>query len=140
MNYILIVLILSAMMTSVIWIIQLIHYPAFHYISDKDWRTFHQMHMKGITPIVAPLMIIEFLFSLLWIYYDLGIFPTLNLIMLIVIWGSTFFIQVPLHQQITNNMDHMLIQKLIKTNWMRTGLWTIKSLLIAIGYTLEYYN
>ena len=46
-------------MVGVIWVIQLVHYPSFHFINKKDYEQFQDFHMKRITYIVMPTMLIE---------------------------------------------------------------------------------
>ena len=127
----------SGAMTGVIWIIQLIHYPAFTYIDHTRWADFHGFHTRGITPIVAPLMLIELALSLIWIYHDIAPLALTNLVFVLLLWLSTFFIQVPIHNQLVSIKDEKLIQKLIQTNWIRTLLWTSKTLLLLLGLTLN---
>lgn len=43
------------------------------------------------------------------------------------IWLSTFLIQVPIHQQLAKGKDLGLIDRLVRTNWIRTILWTLKA-------------
>jgi hypothetical protein len=124
-------------MTGVIWIIQLIHYPAFIYIDHTRWTDFHRLHTRGITPLVAPLMLIELALSIVWVYQDITPFSLTNLAFVLGLWLSTFIIQVPIHDQLVSIKDEKLIQKLIKTNWIRTILWTAKTLLLLQGLTLN---
>jgi hypothetical protein len=121
----------------VIWIIQLIHYPAFIYIDHTRWTDFHRLHTRGITPLVAPLMLIELALSIVWVYQDITPFSLTNLAFVLGLWLSTFIIQVPIHDQLVSIKDEKLIQKLIKTNWIRTILWTAKTLLLLQGLTLN---
>jgi hypothetical protein len=44
------------------------------------------------------------------------------------IWLVTFFVQVPLHNQLSDGYDESTVHKLINTNWIRTALWSLKSL------------
>lgn len=136
MSIFLLLILISALMTGVIWIIQLIHYPAFLYVDSEKWLGFHQMHVNGITPLVAPLMVGELGLSIYWVYINLTALPIIHLAMVLALWGSTFLIQVPIHNQIEKRNDRDLIEKLIRTNWIRTLLWTVKTTILMIGYTL----
>jgi len=120
--------IITAMLVGIIWVIQIIHYPSFKYIDKKKSNQFHRFHTRAITPIVAPLMIIELILT---IHYavQLGNIPNyINLILVGNIWLSTFLIQIPLHKKLTHNYDDDLLNQLIRTNWIRTNCWTIKLL------------
>jgi hypothetical protein len=54
----------------------------------------------------------------------------LNLLIVGLIWCSTFFVQVPIHSILSEKKDKNLIEKLVNTNWIRTFLWSIRMLLI----------
>lgn len=91
-------------------------------------------HQIRISIIVIPLMIIELIAAIL-----LGVYPTsssvvicyMTLLLTIIIWISTFLLQVPLHQRLLNGYNKTAINKLVKTNWIRTIAWTVKSILLV---------
>ena len=113
-----------------IWVVQLVHYPTFEFVDNQNFLAFHQHHTSSITFIVMPLMLIEL---------GLGIYlatqqPPIYLgpmILIGLIWLSTFFIQVPIHNALGGGKDSSLIQKLVNTNWIRTILWTIKAVWVS---------
>lgn len=137
MSTILFLLIISAFMTGVIWIIQLIHYPAFGYIDQQKWAQFHEMHVRGITPVVAPLMVVELVLSFYWVYTDQDPLTITNFLLVLILWASTFLIQVPIHNKLENKQSQILINKLCQTNWVRTLTWTVKTITLFLGYTLK---
>ena len=47
------------------------------------------------------------------------------------IWISTFLLQVPCHHELSKG-NIIVIDKLIKTNWIRTIAWSIKTSLVII--------
>ena len=81
--------------------------------------------------VVAPLMIIELTIVLIMLFYNYedNLIKTTGLLTLI-IWSSTFLIQVPIHNEIKNS-KYINLEKLTKSNWIRTVSWLIK-LTIAI--------
>lgn len=124
----------TLLLTGVIWIVQIVHYPLFQFVGDARYREFHAAHINWITYVVAPLMIAETVTAMLIIFY-----PTLNsdsrvlwfgLILVGVIWASTFFLQVPLHEKLANGLDAETHRALVNTNWIRTIAWTIRSILV----------
>ena len=119
-------LVITVGLVVLIWIIQLVHYPSFAYYQENDFAKAMNFHQSRITLIVLPLMMIEIaaLSYLSWKVTDL--FYLSMLAMVILIWVSTFFIQVPLHQKLLAGKDVTLITKLVSTNWIRTCLWTLK--------------
>ena len=118
----------------VIWIIQLVHYPFFSQVGADNFQKFHQSHSFWITPIVAPLMIVELLTSLLILFYT----PTnLNykllvfaFILTLITWASTAFIQVPLHNKLAQGFDAAIHAELVNTNWIRTAAWSLRGVLL----------
>jgi hypothetical protein len=119
------------LLTGVIWTIQIVHYPSFHYIDKLSFTNFHHFHERRISIIVMPLMLIELTTSTaLYINNMSSIVFALNLLIVVLIWCSTFFIQVPIHSILSKKKDKKLIEKLVNTNWIRTFLWSMRMLLI----------
>ena len=119
------------LLTGVIWTIQIVHYPSFHYIDKMSFTNFHHFHERRISIIVMPLMLIELTTSTaLYINNMSSIVFALNLLIVVLIWCSTFFVQVPIHSILSHKKDKKLIEKLVNTNWIRTFLWSMRMLLI----------
>ena len=118
-------------LTGMIWTIQIVHYPSFHYIDKISFTNFHHFHERRISIIVMPLMLIELTTSTaLYINNMSSIVFALNLLIVALIWCSTFFVQVPIHSILSQKKDKKLIEKLVNTNWIRTFLWSMRMLLI----------
>lgn len=118
-------LMISSALVTLIWIIQLLHYPSFLYVDKNQFVQFHAFHTKWITFLVMPLMILEVLFC----------FAQFNLILffiILLVWLSTFFIQVPCHNKLKSGFEESIIQRLIFSNWIRTILWTLKLFVLLI--------
>lgn len=118
-----------------IWIIQLVHYPSFHYIDSAKFIDFHHHHSRSITVIVMPLMLAELTISF-FLAYRSGFDPleSLALAMVVGVWLSTFLIQIPLHDQLSVGNNSTIVGKLVNTNWIRTLLWTGKAVLLTWGW------
>ncbi len=115
-----------------IWIVQLVHYPSFHYIDPAKFMDFHIHHSRSITVIVMPLMLAELAISFLLAYRSgFGPVETVALAMVIGIWLSTFLIQIPLHERLSIGNDSKVVTKLVNSNWIRTFLWTAKAVLLT---------
>ena len=52
----------------------------------------------------------------------------LNIISILIIWASTFFLSVPCHSKLQQSKDKQQISRLVLTNWPRTILWSARSL------------
>ena len=136
MEKILLIVQIAATLTlvGVIWVVQLVQYPFFSYVEKANFRTYHNAYTFWITPIVAPLMIIELLTAALILFYPpeylnykLLVF---GLILCLAAWLSTFFVQIPLHDRLAAGFDADAHASLVKTNWIRTLAWTLRAGLI----------
>ena len=135
MSSILIINIFSAFFaTGLIWTIQLVHYPSMRFVSRDKFELFHSFHQLRISIIAMPLMAIELITTIILFMHNINnessLIFKINLIIVTLIWFSTFFIQVPLHQKLSKGKKTSLIDKLVLTNWFRTVLWTLRSILI----------
>jgi len=128
----------SCFMTGLIWFVQVVHYPSFlnHSTNNSGFREFHSKHVFRTGLVVIPVMLAEFATS---IALSLSASPVTNinvtgLVIVVLIWLSTFLLQAPTHNKLQKGFDERLIQRLIHTNWIRTTLWSIKTLLSLLGY------
>lgn len=63
----------------------------------------------------------------------------LKMLMIVLVWALTFSIFVPLHKQVANAEDTVMItDKLVKKNWSRTLAWTIIFILGLIDFFKPY--
>jgi hypothetical protein len=120
-------LLVSVALFILIWIIQVLHYPSFLYVDKNDFPKFEAFHTRRISFLVLPLMVSELILSLInFNYLILGI--------IVLIWLSTFFIQVPCHEKLKFGFDKLTIERLIFTNWIRTSLWTVKLFILLVRW------
>lgn len=122
-------LIITFSLIVLIWFIQILHYPFFEYISDERFTTSMVFHQRMISMIVIPLMLSEVVVMIALLSMNPKIQNYISCICLLGIWMSTFFLQVPLHQKLCTGKNQATIQRLVKTNWLRTILWTLKGLI-----------
>lgn len=122
-------------MTGLIWLIQAVNYPLMSLVPEDHFVAYEAAHCRRISPVVLPLMTCELLTSL-WLCWRP---PTGNLRGLllvgggltILLWLSTFLIQVPLHSQLEKAFSRTAWEQLVLTNWIRTVLWSARSGLMA---------
>lgn len=121
-------------LTGVIWVIQIVQYPFFPHIDPENFTKYHDDYRFWITPVVAPPMIAELLTSIfLLLNTPENIDSKLiwfGMILTIVIWASTFFLQIPLHEKLAGGFDAQTAANLVKTNWLRATAWSLRSLLV----------
>ena len=127
-------LIATSVMVGVIWTIQLVHYPSFHFIELNQYTTFQRFHMSRISYVVIPAMLTE-LFTLILIIISMDQVDHIILasaLLLIVIWLMTAVFFSGVHQKLTLGYDQAVVEKLVKINWGRTLLWTLRLTLVSI--------
>ena len=129
-------LVLSFIALGLIWTIQLVHYPSMQYIPKDRFPEYHNFHSIRISILAIPLMFAELVTSIILLYQNLNnaiqtIF-IVNLILVLLIWLSTFLIQVPLHNVLSKEKNTEKLSKLIFSNWIRTILWTARSILMIL--------
>ena len=124
----------SIWMTSLIWVIQLVHYPFFQYVDQQQQRKAANFHTSRIVWCVLPAMIIELITLCLYMINSSQInwleFTMCGL--LIAIWATTFLIQVPQHQAMSIGYNKTLINQLVNKNWSRTICWTLKTIIVIL--------
>ena len=127
-------------MVGVIWFVQLVHYPLFAEVPDDRFVEYQKKNVRRTTFVVFPGMIVEIGTALL-----LALNPAteqhfgLNLIafgLLLGIWASTALLQVPAHTILGEGFDQSAHSKLVRTNWIRTTLWSIRGILAIAMFRL----
>ena len=120
----------TSVMSGVIWVIQLLHYPSFHFINEKKYVDFQHFHMERISFIVIPVMIIELASALLLAYFFQSSLTIILLALLLGIWGITFIFFTNMHQKLTNGYDPTTVERLVQINWSRTALWSLRLIIL----------
>jgi hypothetical protein len=127
----------TAMMTGIIWFVQIVHYPLFQMVPMEYFVPYERSHTARTGWVVAPLMLLELTTALLPIILSLPVAHNklygISFALLLLIWLSTFLIQVPLHAILENHPNPTILKHLVTTNWIRTILWTARlGMLIAL--------
>jgi hypothetical protein len=122
-------------MTGVIWVIQIVQYPFFSYVNAENFAKYHEDYTFWIAPVVAPPMIIELFTAVFIIFYPPVNIDSkllwLGLILTLIVWASTFFLQIPLHEKLAAGFDANAHSALVNTNWIRTIAWSLRSFLMV---------
>lgn len=134
-------LVLTSMLTCLIWIIQIVHYPSFRFINVDTFTNFEAFHTKSISFIVLPLMLGELAVCLyLLLNFPLSPLTITQAALVALIWLSTFCLSVPCHNLLKERFDSKTIEKLIYTNWPRTILWSVKLIISTYLYIEVIYE
>ena len=122
---------LSAVLTGLIWTIQVVHYPGFLGVGTEGFLSYQHNHMRTISYVVIPLMLAELVVAfLLPFFYTHRVFWVTYLAtgLVVAIWLSTLFISSPLHSKLASEgYDALTINRLVTTNWIRTVAWSART-------------
>jgi uncharacterized membrane protein len=121
-------------MTSLIWLVQILIYPNFRFVTDTDFKVFHKQHCDRIALLVAPMMIQSFALAMInFTGHDLGGFNTewkLHTAAIALTFTSTAIFSARQHTTLSRGKDATVIDRLIFWNWPRTLLWTAELALV----------
>ncbi len=121
-------------MAGLIWFIQLVHYPAYRQV-NADFTAFQFRSPARTGLVVGPLMVTELGTALLLLWRNPpGVAsPALwiGAALIALCWASTLLLQVPIHLRLTIKRDDKTIERLLRTNWLRTIAWTIRGIIVA---------
>ena len=109
-----------------IWMVQLIIYPSFKFYSKTDLLLWHKKYTAAISIVVIPLMFGQLITAVLQAIYAPNWLNLGCLILISLVWISTFSQFVPIHKTIsTGKITSKLLQQLVQKNWLRTALWSL---------------
>lgn len=132
----LIIFSLSAVLTGLIWTVQLVHYPGFINVGRETFSTYEALHRKRIFPLVGPLMAAE-LAATAWLILagHVSILHMIAAALVILVWVHTWTFAAPAHFRLDREgYSKPVIRKLVLGNWVRTISWTVRALIY--GYLL----
>jgi uncharacterized membrane protein len=123
-------------MAGLIWLVQLAHYPLMLEIGPERFSRWHQGHLRRVTWVVGPLMLVETATGLWWIAqtHPSGSVwaPWVGMGLILVVWISTAALQIPAHRRLELGGYHPAhIQSLVRSNWVRTVAWTMRAALVG---------
>ena len=133
-------LIFTSIMTGVIWVIQIVHYPSFHFIEKELYTAFQKFHMNKISIIVMPIMLAELITGIM-LFLDKSFkspFLTISIIILVLIWLMTGVFFTKAHNELIAGYQELVVNQLVAMNWIRTLLWTLRLLLLTCFAYLHF--
>jgi hypothetical protein len=123
-------------MTGLIWFVQVVHYPLFTEVGPERFAEYHSAHLRTTSAVVVPAMLLEALTAILLVLKAPGAqlkrgFAA-GLLILLLIWAVTFFVSVPIHDDLALRYDIVMIDRLVNTNWLRTAGWSVRAVLVVV--------
>ena len=117
-------------LVGLIWMVQVVHYPLFDDVGEQGYVSYQKRHQNNITWIVGPMMLIELVTAIALIWYPIaGVDKSLvytGISLVVLIWLSTAFLQVPCHEKLVKGFDLAAYKWLVNSNWIRTLAWTAR--------------
>ena len=129
-------LLATAAMAGLIWFVQLVHYPLLHLVGPEGFVEYEAAHRRRTALVVGPLMAVEGVTALgvvAVLRNEVGlVLPSVGLVLLAVIHLSTVVVQVPAHTALSAGYDRFVVRRLVSTNWIRTGGWSLRTIVAAL--------
>ncbi|NBC10836.1 MAG: hypothetical protein GVY24_03760 [Planctomycetes bacterium] len=127
-------------MTGLIWFVQVVHYAMFDRVGDapagsagQGYVRYQHDHMRLTTWVVGPVMLVEAATAAaLVVLRPVGVPGSLawaGLLLVVALWASTAALQVPAHRRLTLGFDPAAHRRLLRTNWLRTAMWSARGIL-----------
>ena len=121
-------------MVGVIWFVQIVHYPLFSRVGASGFAAYSGAHSRLTGLVVGPPMLVEAATAVaLVIRTPPGVSASLawtGLVLLAAIWLSTALLQSPRHTELGRGFDVPSHRYLVASNWLRTGLWSLRGLIV----------
>lgn len=121
-------------MVGLIWFVQVVHYPLFARVGLDEFPLFERNHRARTAWVVGPPMLVEGLTAGLLLWFRPAGIPEwsvwLGLVLLAVIWLTTFLVQVPRHRRLAEGFDAAVHRRLVSTNWWRTAAWSLRGVIV----------
>ena len=123
----------TLLMTGLAWFVAVVHYPLMAEIGRPEFPGYERLHRQRTTWLAAPLMLAEAGLAAWLAVFPPPAVPSWQVhtaaALLVAIWLSTFAVQVPLHERLSQGFDSRAHRRLVATHWGRTFGWTLRSVL-----------
>lgn len=125
-------------MTGVVWFAQWVHYPLISRGDAAEFARFAHEYQRRTLWVVTPALVGEVLTAVGLVWYWPSSPTWSGLLVLIGIWGLTCRYQIPQHLELKRSGYSPDVHRdLVRYNFPRAVLWTIRSLILVwTAYTL----
>jgi hypothetical protein len=122
-------------MVGLIWLVQVVHYPLFGWVGPDGFVEYEAQHTSRISLVVIPPMLVEIGTAFLLLFLRPTAIPlwqvVVGIVLVLLVWFSTFFLQVPQHNILSQGFNTEAYRLLVTTNWLRTIAWSARGLLVV---------
>ena len=121
-------------MAGLIWFVQIVHYPLFSSVGPAQFVGYEARHTRRTGWVVGVLMPAE-AGTGLWLAIDPpgqvgNLILLIGLALIALLWITTLLWQVPLHRRLTAGYQPGLVSRLVRSNWVRTAIWSVRGILV----------
>lgn len=121
-------------MAGLIWFVQVVHYPLMSAIGTTKFAGYHALHTRWTGLVVVPPMLLEAATTIYLVWPSCPGVDRLTaftgLVLVALIWISTFALQVPCHERLADGFDAQVHRRLVRSNWLRTVSWSARAALV----------
>lgn len=114
-------------MTGVIWMCQIAHYPLFADVG-AGMPAYQRRNRVRTTYVVGPAMLAELVTAAIVVIARPDAIPAwaawLGLALVAVCWAVTMALSVPAHERLSARYDEAALERLVRTNCIRTAAWS----------------
>lgn len=133
--------VVTCVMAGNMWFVQICYYPNLAAVGREAFVGYQKEHIRRITVVAWTMLFLELItaIALVCVPHQRGVWLGLigNLALLLGIWWSTFFVQVPLHHLLEQGWDEGTHARLVRTNWFRTVVYTVRgAVIIGVLWTV----
>jgi hypothetical protein len=120
----------TLIMVGIIWFAQIVHYPLMDGVGREGFAEYERRNTLRTGWVVSPPMLTEGLTAIALLGWrppgisEAQVWSGVGL--LLVIWASTFLLQVPRHKALLRGFDPRAHRALVRSNWIRTAAWSLR--------------
>jgi hypothetical protein len=117
------------------WFVQIAYYPNLAAVGRDAFVGYQKEHIRRVTAVAWTMLTIELVTGIALVFVPPASVPPGvvigNAALILSIWWSTWFVQVPLHHVLEQGWDESAHRRLVGTNWFRTIVYTLRGLLVV---------
>ncbi len=125
-------------MAGIIGFVQAVYYPSLAKIDREQFVQVERRNTVWTGLVVGPPMLAELgswgLLYFLAEWARSSLVFGLSGLLLLVIWTSTILLQIPCHRHLERAFDVKTVDRLVKTNWIRTFAWLSRAVLVTVAF------
>lgn len=129
--WLLVHLVATLIMVGIIWMVQWVHYPLMAHTGPTHSAVYQQEHVRRMGPLVIPVMLAELLSAVALCMTQPSTYAWIAMALLAIIWAVTGLSSVPAHEALSRGFNEDSHRKLMRSNALRTVLWTARGVLAA---------